>query len=114
KFINRALLASIDQITAPDQATVRLTTQAPDVTVLANLGDVSVLIVPHEVFEKTDKPTAAEQVVGSGAFMLQSYQNNVGATLVRNPDYWKPGLPYLDGMHMQNILDPEAGFAALI
>jgi peptide/nickel transport system substrate-binding protein len=114
KFVTRALVGGFDQVSAPDEATVRITTKAPDVTVLANLGDVNVYMIPHEVFEKTDKPTTADLAIGTGAFVLQSYQPNVSAAAVRNPDYWKPGLPYLDGIRMQNILDPAAGFAALL
>jgi peptide/nickel transport system substrate-binding protein len=114
KFINRALFASIDQIQATDDATLRLTTKGPDVTVLANLADVSVVVVAREVFDKGEKPTTAEQVIGTGAFVLQNYQPNVGATLVRNPAYWKPGLPYLDGMKLQNMLDAQAAFAAFL
>ena len=30
--------------------------------------------------------------------MMKSAEDKVGAEYVRNPDYWKPGLPYLDGV----------------
>jgi len=36
--------------------------------------------------------------IGTGPFKFVSYKPNEGIKLVRNPDYWKPGLPYLDGI----------------
>jgi peptide/nickel transport system substrate-binding protein len=35
---------------------------------------------------------------GTGAFMVSRYVPNQSVTYVRNPDYWDPGLPYLDGL----------------
>ncbi|MGE3651523.1 MAG: ABC transporter substrate-binding protein, partial [Reyranellaceae bacterium] len=35
--------------------------------------------------------------VGSGPFKLVELKMNEGVKLARNPDYWKPGKPYLDG-----------------
>jgi peptide/nickel transport system substrate-binding protein len=34
--------------------------------------------------------------VGTGPFLLKSYTDGAAASLVRNPRYWQPGLPYLD------------------
>jgi peptide/nickel transport system substrate-binding protein len=114
KFINRALLGAIDRLEAVDRSTIRMTTKQPDVTALFGLADVSILIVAPEIFEKGDKLTTAEQAVGTGPYVLQAYQPDVGASLVRNPDYWKPGLPYLDGMKLVNIRDQQAGLAAFV
>src|SRR4030095_7368062 len=38
----------------------------------------------------------AEAVVGTGPWMLDSYRPNVGLTLVRHPQYYAAGLPYID------------------
>jgi peptide/nickel transport system substrate-binding protein len=114
RFINRALLGSIDKLEAPNKSTVRMTLKQPDVTALSAVADVSVVIMAPEVLEKYDKLTTAEHVVGSGAFMLKDYQPDVGADLVRNPDYWKAGLPYLDGIKLSNIKDTQAAFSAFL
>ena len=34
---------------------------------------------------------------------MQSVEEKVGAEYVRNPDYWKPGLPYLDGIRTRDF-----------
>ncbi len=39
----------------------------------------------------------AKNPVGTGPFMLKSYQTQVAATFARNPHYWQAGKPYLDG-----------------
>jgi len=36
--------------------------------------------------------------IGTGPFKFVSYQPNESIRLTRNPDYWKPGRPYLDGI----------------
>jgi peptide/nickel transport system substrate-binding protein len=36
--------------------------------------------------------------VGTGPFKFVEYKPNQWLKLDRNPDYWKPGLPYLDGI----------------
>ncbi len=36
--------------------------------------------------------------IGTGPFKFIEYKQNEAIKLVRNPDYWKPGRPYLDGI----------------
>jgi len=36
--------------------------------------------------------------IGTGPFKFVEYRPNESVKLVKNPDYWKPGLPYLDGI----------------
>jgi len=35
--------------------------------------------------------------IGTGPFKFGEFKPNESIKLVRNPDYWKPGRPYLDG-----------------
>jgi ABC-type transport system substrate-binding protein len=113
RFINRSLLSSVDKIEAVNTSTVRITTRSPDVTLLMNLADVQMAILNPEVAEKAGKFATVDTAVGTGAFILQSSDDTV-AHLVRNPDYWKPGLPYLDSVRLLNQLDPQARFAAFL
>lgn len=43
--------------------------------------------------------------VGTGPFILKSYTPKVGAKYERNPNYWKPGRPYLDTAEMRYYAD---------
>jgi peptide/nickel transport system substrate-binding protein len=36
--------------------------------------------------------------IGTGPFKFVEYKPNQGVRLVRNPEYWKRGRPYLDGV----------------
>ncbi|HXO02412.1 MAG TPA: ABC transporter substrate-binding protein [Stellaceae bacterium] len=36
--------------------------------------------------------------IGTGPFKFVEYKQNEHITFAKNPDYWKPGLPYLDGI----------------
>jgi ABC-type transport system substrate-binding protein len=41
--------------------------------------------------------------VGTGPFKLVELQRNVGIKFARNPEYWKPGKPYVDAIEMRII-----------
>ncbi|MGZ5803560.1 MAG: ABC transporter substrate-binding protein [Xanthobacteraceae bacterium] len=41
--------------------------------------------------------------VGTGPFKFVSWQDNDSFVLVKNENYWKPGLPYLDGINIKII-----------
>jgi peptide/nickel transport system substrate-binding protein len=111
RFQNRLLLSSMDKLEAVDKATVRLTTKVPDVSILTNLASTSVAVLAPEVVDKAGKFATADVVVGTGAFMLTDV-DVFSADAVRNPDYWKKGLPYLDGVKTRVYQDPEAAHAA--
>ncbi|MEV6995101.1 ABC transporter substrate-binding protein [Streptomyces sp. NPDC093228] len=51
--------------------------------------------------------------VGTGPFLLKSYDASTGATLVRNPSYWEQGRPYLDGVKVRFFSDTQAEQIAL-
>jgi peptide/nickel transport system substrate-binding protein len=43
-----------------------------------------------------DKLAKGEAIIGSGPFMFKDWVPGTKTTLVRNPDYWQKGKPYLD------------------
>jgi peptide/nickel transport system substrate-binding protein len=43
--------------------------------------------------------------IGTGPFKLVEFKPNQSITVTRNPDYWKPGRPYLDGIEYTIIKD---------
>ena len=50
---------------------------------------------------------------GTGPFMLEDFRPNSLIRLKRNPDYYEPGLPYLDGLDFRIIPDEGSRMAAL-
>ena len=59
-----------------------------------------------EAVNKNGEEWATTHPVGTGPFMLKEYVPNTSLTLVKNPNYWQKGLPYLDGIKMIRVNDP--------
>lgn len=51
--------------------------------------------------------------IGTGPFLLTSYDASTGASLARNPAYWQAGKPYLDGVRITFYSDSQAEQLAL-
>jgi len=50
--------------------------------------------------------------VGTGPFMLAEFKQNELIRLVKNPNYWKPGRPYLDAIEMPIITNRSTAMLA--
>jgi peptide/nickel transport system substrate-binding protein len=51
--------------------------------------------------------------IGTGPFMFDSFKQNESIRLVRNPHYWKPGLPYLDAIEYTIIANRSTMILAM-
>jgi len=54
-----------------------------------------------------------QKPIGTGPFIFKSQQPGASYELVKNPDYWRPGEPYLDGYSVRVIPDKAVAAAAL-
>jgi peptide/nickel transport system substrate-binding protein len=114
RFVHRSLLNSVDKVEAVGSTSVRVTTKQPDASTLPALAALPMLIMAPEVVEKAaGKFATVDTAVGTGPFILQA-MDDVSATLVRNPDYWKPGLPYMDGVRLVYMAAELAQLAAFV
>lgn len=52
--------------------------------------------------------------IGTGPFMLKSFQPGVRTVGSKNKNYWKPGLPHLDEVELMGVTDPAARVNALM
>jgi peptide/nickel transport system substrate-binding protein len=52
--------------------------------------------------------------IGTGPFKFVEFKANESIKLTRNPDYWKKGLPYLDGIEFTIIPDRSTAILAFI
>jgi peptide/nickel transport system substrate-binding protein len=50
--------------------------------------------------------------IGTGPFMLAEFKQNEIIRLVKNPNYWKPGRPYLDAIEMPIVTNRSTAMLA--
>ena len=81
---------------------------AAGVAVAARLGLVAGLSLPRAAARDAHQP------IGTGPFKFVEFKPNEVIKTARNPDYWKPGRPYLDGIEWQIIPDSATRNLAFI
>ena len=101
--------AVLESIEAPDPQTVEFRFTEPYAPLLLQLDVTEAPILPRHVYDGTDpqQNPANTDPVGTGPFMLRSYQPDSEIRFTANPDYFKEDLPRLDEVVMRVI--PEAG-----
>lgn len=112
RLFTRSLMSLMDKIEAPDKATVRVTTKSPDSSTLTKLSSELLEVLAREVVEKYSKLTTADSTVGTGPFVMKTEEDRVSAEYERNPDYWRPNLPYLDTFRTKAFSDSLSAWAA--
>ena len=103
-FGRQAYWASVDTIDTVDDTTMRLNLAAPNGTFLTGLANEFNSINQPELMEAvelTHGEVSADKVIGTGPFILTRWTPSEGLDMVRNPDYFLPGRPYLDGYSWQ-------------
>lgn len=111
----RAILANVASVSAPDAATVQVEMKQPFAAFLSGFVPSSLPIVPRHIYEGTDFRTnpANQRPVGTGPFMFKEWQRGQYIQLVRNPSYWKSGLPFIDEIYFRILPDAAARAYAL-
>jgi peptide/nickel transport system substrate-binding protein len=104
----------IQSIEVVGRHTLRITLKEPFAPFLNHLAAAMyVAILPKEVEDKFKDFNRPEAMIGSGPFMLKSYQKGVKIEFERNPDYYVKGLPYLDGAVIEITPDASARLSLL-
>jgi peptide/nickel transport system substrate-binding protein len=107
---NRAALEEIDRVEALDRYTVRFTMKEPFAWFLDSAA--LLYILPREAADKDGMYKKPETAIGTGPWMLERYEPNVRLTFVRNPSFYRSGLPYADGVDFRIDTDPASKLAA--
>jgi peptide/nickel transport system substrate-binding protein len=91
-----------------DPLHVVLKLSQPDAGLISMLAAGWAGMIPSELPYEDMKTT----VIGTGPFVWKEYIRGSKSVTEKNPDYWREGLPYLDGI--ENFVFPEetASFAA--
>lgn len=104
----RTSLSMVDQVTAVDPMTVRFDLNIPYAGFADIFADRNTRIVAKDKLAEL-----ATQPIGTGPFMFKSWSPGDRLELVKNPDYFEPGLPKLDGVTLRIIPESAARIAAL-
>jgi peptide/nickel transport system substrate-binding protein len=106
------MLEPVDRVEVVDRYTVKFLLKEPFVwlvNVLAN--PTGTWIIAPEVVEKYGDLKQPEAAIGTGPFLLERYEPNVKTVFKRNPDYYRDGQPYVDGVEWLVLEDPSTGLA---
>ena len=98
------------QVVDPHTVTVRLRFAAP--VFLETLASAWCRVVARHVLERYGDLTRPEAQVGTGPFRLKRYEQGSLIEWARNPDYYRRGLPYLDGVRQFVLVGTARQLAA--
>jgi len=86
----------VDRIEAPDPQTIVFRLKFATAAFIPALADPFAWVYEKAILDK-DPHWYEKNVMGSGPFKFAGYETGQSIKGVRNPDYFIPGLPYLDG-----------------
>jgi len=99
-------------VETPNERTVVITTRQPAAWMLTFLAQPTSSIVPAHIVSRNQK-ALEKNPIGSGPFKFGVREEDVKVEFVRNPNYYDPNLPYLDGHRWLVIREAATQFAAL-
>jgi peptide/nickel transport system substrate-binding protein len=109
---DRELLESVDRVEVVDRYTVKFLLKEPYVWLVNTLAyPRSMWIIAPEVVDTFGDLKKPETAIGTGPFLLERYEPNVKTVLKRNPDYFRTGQPWVDGVEWLVLEDPSSGLA---
>ena len=115
--LNAGLIASIATVTAPDDTTLVVTLSEPDNSFLSAMGYGRMHILDSTSVAAAGVESLTEwPPVGSGPFMGErgGHDQGVSVEVVRNPNYFVEGRPFLDAMQWFFIPDSGAQVGAFL
>ena len=94
--VRRGYYSMIDRVEATDPKTVVFRLKFATAAFLPALADPYAFIYEKAILDR-DPRWFEKNIMGSGPFRFKDYQSGQSISGERNPDYYRPGLPYLDG-----------------
>jgi len=108
-------LGPVTAIETPDAHTAVFRLAHPYPPMLLGLSSSEAPILPKHLYAGTDlrNNPLNNRPIGSGPFKFVSWERGTAITLERNPNYWRPGKPYLDRIIFRYINDAATRAAAI-
>ncbi|MDP2953250.1 MAG: ABC transporter substrate-binding protein, partial [Chloroflexota bacterium] len=108
----QAYFDAVEKIETPDANTVRFVLKRPQAAFPNILSVPFNAIFPKALLDA--KGDMKKDIMGTGPFKFKGYDRGVQFEVERNPDYYAPGRPYLDGVVRYMILDASSAKGAFV
>ena len=106
KGLRPADFAAIQSYDVIDNYTLRLTGKEPMLGLLPQLAGTAGMMTSSVAMQKqVTLENMKDHMIGTGPFVLSSWQRGISIGYTKNPKYWQKGKPYLDGIEMVMIPD---------
>ena len=106
----KSLYKNLDRVTASGDYEVTFHLKRPQPAFLNLIAVGFAAVYPCHV-----PPAQMRQhPIGTGPFKFVEFKPNESIKVAKNPDYWKPGLPYLDGIQYTIIKNPATAVLAFV
>ena len=108
EFVYQDRYARVRRFEAVDELTMHVEASEPFSPLLTAMAESGALMVSRDVvdqFGDAEVSSNHELAIGTGSMMLESREPDVQTTLVRNPNYYRDGLPYFDGYNIYWLPD---------
>ena len=102
----KSLLGEVTDITASDTHQVTITLSAPNAGFPSLLSVFNLSIVPNGA-------TGFDEGIGTGGYVLESFEPGTKSVVTKNPNYWKDGRAHFDSIEILAIADSTARTTAL-
>jgi len=103
----------VDGIEIVDPLKLTITLPNPNAHFGAQIAELAPFVASPAMLENAATPTDIKPV-GAGAFLLESWDQGIGMTLRRNPDYWDQPRPYLDKLKFAIIPETNSRIATVV
>jgi peptide/nickel transport system substrate-binding protein len=100
-----------DSTSCTDDSTLVLNLKEPSAAILTMLAGAHAVMMKAGIAEQVDRKDA-KFLVGTGPFKYKSHTPGVDFQAERNPNYWKPGVPHIDGYQAVVMADLTKIFAS--
>ncbi|MEK5465610.1 ABC transporter substrate-binding protein [Paenibacillus sp. FSL R7-0210] len=99
-----AISAKVDTVKAQDEKTLVITLKEPYTPFISELSNFSNGIIPNN-FGGVSEEEFFKKPVGTGPFVIETWDPAGDVTFTKNTNYWKEGKPYIDKLVYKLIQD---------
>jgi peptide/nickel transport system substrate-binding protein len=117
KYAAASALTDLEGVEAPDAATVvvKFKSPTPEFFFASLMCGPVTYVVPKHIYAGTDPVTnpSNNAPIGTGPWKFKEWVRGSHFEYVKNENYWKTGLPYMDKLIIRYLRDPAGRAAAM-